>query len=104
MSQTAANGKGSEISVTTTPTIEYVVPNPTNGGGVASVINILHVWNTGAADVRIVLNLEVADATTSTGALIPAGEDHYFFTDRNPIKKFVHATDSGSTTIKYAAS
>jgi hypothetical protein len=36
--------------------------------------------------------------------MIPAGEDHYFVNLRNPIKAFVYATESGTTTIKYSAS
>lgn len=104
MSQTVSNGRGNELEVTTTKKIEYVTPNPTNGGGDAGFADSLHVWNTGASDVRIVLNLEIANADISVGALIPAGEDHYFMNFRNPITKFVYATDASTSTIKFAAS
>ena len=104
MSTAVQNGVGDSLSVTTSAAIEYVVPNPTNGGGNNDWADELHIWNTGATDVRVQINVEVAGFTVASAAIIPAGESHYFFTFRNPIKRFVYATESGTSTIKYAAS
>lgn len=102
MSDKVEHGSGGEITVTATPTIEYIVPNPTNGGGNNDFADRLHIWNTGANDVFIQINIETDRYTAGDGMLIPAGENDYIFNLRNPIKKFVHYSASG-TTIKFSA-
>lgn len=98
------HGIGEELAVTTSAAIEYIVPNPTNGGGNNDFADEVEFWNTGAADIRIQFNLEIAQSTITTGGIIPAGEKSTRFNLRNPIKKFVYATESGTSTLKYFAS
>lgn len=104
MSDKVQHGVGAVLSVTTTPTIEYIVANPTNGGGNNDFADEIEIWNTGAADVRIQFNIEAADFTVASAAIIPAGEKSTRFNLRNPIKKLVYATESGSSELKYFAS
>jgi hypothetical protein len=58
------NSKGDELSVTTTVAQELIVPVPTNVGGANLYADTLHVWNTGASDVRIGLNYTTSDFAT----------------------------------------
>lgn len=104
MSDFVQHGKGDELAVTTTAAIEYIVPNLTNGGGNNDFADEIEIWNTGASDVRIQFNIEIDRFTVASGGIIPAGEKSTRFNLRNPIKKFVYATESGSSTIKYFAS
>ena len=104
MSTKLEHGKGDELAVSTTAAIEYLVPNPTNGGGNNDFADEIEVWNTGASDVRIQFNIEAAAFTVASGGIIPAGEKSVRFNLRNPIKKFVYATEAGTSTLKYFAS
>ena len=96
------NTRGDEFTATTTPVDERIAPLATQGLMQKSA-SMLRIWNTGATDVRIGINDNATDFTVATVALIPAGEDQYFFADRNPIVNFYYATEAGSTTIKYSA-
>ena len=96
-------GRGDELAVSTTAAEELIEPDATNGGGSQNYANELHIWNTGASDIRVMVNSGTANFVVATAALIPAGKDHYWFNFGNPIKSFTYATESGSSTIKYAA-
>ena len=96
-------GRGDELAVTTTAAEELIEPDATNGGGAQNFANELHIWNTGSADIRVMINSGTANFTVATAALIPAGKDHYWFNFGNPIKSFTYATESSTSTIKYAA-
>ena len=63
----------------------------------------LHIWNTGAGDVRVSVNEISGNFTVATAGLIPSGEDQYFVSTRKPIKNFIVATESGTSTVKYTA-
>jgi len=104
MSTKIENGLGDELSVSTTPAIEYLVANPTNGSGNNDFADEIEIWNTGASDVRVQFNIEASAFTVASGGIIPAGEKSVRFNLRNPIKKFVYATESGTSTLKYFAS
>jgi hypothetical protein len=99
---TLTNSKGDEIAVSTTEHTELLTPAPENGVA-QRFAETLRVWNTGATDIRISINEEEADFTVATAGLIPAGEDTYFVSTRKPIKKFIVATESGTSTVKYTA-
>ena len=104
MSTKIENGIGDELAVSTTAAIVYLVPNPTNGGVNNDFADEIEIWNTGATDVRIQFNVEIGGFTVASAGIIPAGEKSTRFNLRNPIKKFVYATEAGSSTIKYFAS
>jgi hypothetical protein len=104
MSTKLEHGKGDELAVSTTAVIEYLSPNATNGGGNQEFADEIEIWNTGAADVRIQFNIEASAFTVANGGIIPAGEKSVRFNLRNPITKFVYATESGTSTLKYFAS
>jgi hypothetical protein len=99
---TITNTRGDELDVTTDPEDERIAPLGTRST-VQKSASMLRIWNTGASDVRIGINDNATDFTVATVALIPAGEDQYFFSDRNPIVNFYYATEAGSSTIKYSA-
>lgn len=99
---TLTNSQGDEIAVTTTPHIELLTPAPADGVA-QRFAETLRVWNTGAGDIRISINEEVVDFTVANAGLIPAGEDSYFVSTRKPIKKFIVATESGTSVVKYTA-
>jgi hypothetical protein len=96
------NSKGDVIAVSTTAVEERIAPVPTNGTN-QEYANTLHIWNTGATDVRVGINQVLADFTVATAGLIPSGEDQYFVSGRKPIKSFVVATESGTSEVKYTA-
>ncbi len=104
MSDKVQYGKGAELAVSTTPATEYIQPDDTNGGGNSDFANEIEFWNTGSTDVRIQFNLVEADFTVTEGGIIPAGEKSTRFNFGNPIKRFVYATESGTSTLKYFAS
>ena len=109
MSTKVENGIGGELAVTSTvgtTQIVRLVPNPANGGGNNDFADEIEIWNTGAADVRIQFNVEIAGFTVASAGIVPAGEKSTRFNLRNPIKKFVYATAAVGTpsTIKYFAS
>ena len=108
MSTKVENGIGDSLSVATDAVandqIVYIVPNPTNGGGNNDFADEIEIWNTGASDVRVQFNVETSGFTVASAGIIPAGEKSTRFNLRNPIKKFVYATESGTSTIKYFAS
>lgn len=90
--------KGDEISVTTTLHDEVLTDTD-----LKLFAETLHIWNTGAGDVRISINEISGNFTVATAGLIPAGEDQYFVSTRKPIKNFIVATESGTSTVKYTA-
>ena len=90
--------KGGSIDVTTTPHSEVLTDE-----NLKVFAETLHIWNTGSTDVRVSINEIEADFTVGTAALIPTGEDQYFVTTRKPIKNFIVATESGTSTVKYTA-
>ena len=95
------NSKGDEISVTTTAHEEAL--DPATEGSNSEYANTLHIWNTGATDVRVGINEYDTTFTVATAGIIPAGEDQYYVSGRKPIKRFVVATESSTSTIKYNA-
>jgi len=98
------NGRGDELSVSTTEVLEQVATVATVGLPQLTA-TMLRIWNTGATDVRIMINTTAAALTSgvATAALIPAGEDCYFFGDRKPIENFAYSTEASTSTIKYSA-
>jgi len=103
MASNISIGKGDSLTASTSAAVEYLVPNPTNGGGNNDFGDCLRIWNEGSVDVRVQINVETAAFTVATAMVIPAGKDHYVMNWKNPIKKFCYATESSEATIKYAA-
>lgn len=110
MATDISNGKGGEISVTSTPQKIQIVPAIGSAGGHESA-RYCKVWNTGANIIFAVVNADATDQSTgksfyveANAIPIPVGEFFQFVSIGKPIKELVLACASGDTsTANYGA-
>ena len=99
MANDVENGKGGELTVTTSLTnVTRIVPAPGTDGHQKSAMT-LKIWNTGSVTIFASVN---EDTQIQASAVpIPAGKDYWFV--GQPIRKMILTCATATTTASYGA-
>ena len=99
MANDVTNGKGGELTVTTSLTnVTLIVPEPTKGAGFKTAMTV-KVWNTGAVTIFASVN---EDSQVQANAIpIPVGESFWFV--GQPIRKLIVTCAAATTTASWGA-
>jgi hypothetical protein len=99
MANDVTNGKGGELTVTTSLTnVTLIVPEIGQAGGQKSALTV-KVWNTGSVTIYASVN---EDSQVQANA-IPIPADKSFWFVGQPMKKLIVTCETGTTTASYGA-